>query len=100
MRRVQSLERRYSSSSSIPGVPAPPATSSTSRSLSYSSPQSSRDRVNRVGLARTLREGKKLFLFDGVKGMDLNVTDLEAHEAAMDILGFVNAAVESQGQED
>ena len=55
-----------------------------------------RDRVNRAGLARALREGRELFLFEGVKGLDLNVTELEAHEAAMEILGHVNAEVEAR----
>lgn len=97
MRRVQSLERRYSSSSSLPGAPSPSSPSApTSRPpLSYPSPPTSRDRVNRAGLARALREGRELFLFEGVKGLDLNVTELEAHEAAMEILGHVNAEMEA-----
>lgn len=90
MRRVQSLERRYSFSSS---VPSSPTTQARSR-LSYSSPPTSRDKANRASLARTLREGRDLFLFEGVNGLDLDVTDLEAHQAAMDILGFVNTEVE------
>ena len=90
MRRVQSLERRYSSSSSVP----PSSTTPTRPPLSYPSPPTSRDRINRASLARTLREGRDLFLFEGVESLDLNVTDLEAHQAAMDILGFVNTEVE------
>ena len=97
MRRVQSLERRYSSSSSLPGAPSPtsPSAPASRPPLSYPSPSSSRDRVNRAGLAQTLREGRELFLFEGIKGLDLNVTELEAHEAAMEILSFVNAEVEA-----
>lgn len=93
MRRVQSVERRYSSSSSLPPLPSPSATP-TRPPLSYPSPPTSRDRVNHASLARTLRHGRDLFLFDGAKSLDLNVTDLEAHQAAMDILGFVNTEVE------
>lgn len=93
MRRVQSLERRYSSSSSLPPPPSS-STTPTRPPLSYPSPPTSRDRVNRASLARNLRNGRDLFLFDGVKSLDLNVTDLEAHQAAMDILGFVNSEVE------
>lgn len=96
MRRVQSLERRYSSSSSLPGTPST-SPSITRAPFSFPSPPSSRDRVKCAGLARALREGRDLFLFEDVKALDLNVTDLEAHEAAMDILSFVNAEVEALG---
>lgn len=98
MRRVQSLERRYSCSSSLPGAPWPcfPPAPISRRSLTYPIPPSSRNRVNRPGLARALREGRDLFVFEGVKGLDLNVTELEAHEAAMEILSFVNAEVEAR----
>lgn len=97
MRRVQSLERRYSSSSSLPGAPSPssPSAPMSGAPPSYPFPPSSRDRVNRAGLARALREGRELLLFEGAKGLDLNVTELEAHEAAMEILSFVNAEVEA-----
>lgn len=96
MRRVQSLERRYSSSSSLPGAPSPtsPSAPMSHPPLSYPSPPSSRDRVNRAGLARALRDGRELFSFESGKGLDLNVTELEAHEAAMEILSFVNGEVE------
>ncbi|SPO02399.1 uncharacterized protein DNG_05072 [Cephalotrichum gorgonifer] len=101
MRRVQSLERRYSSASTT-SIPPPPRPLPVRRSPSWSyppptysrAPSSSRDRINRAGLARSLRAGKKLFVFEGVKALDLNVTELEAHEAAMEILAFLDAGVD------
>jgi len=77
MRRVTSVERRYSGSG-----------------MSLFSARSGNE-----GEARSVRKGRKLFAFEERKGLEVDVTDMEAHEAAVEILGYVHSRVEEWRRE-
>lgn len=81
MRRVQSVERRYSGSGLGMGF--------TGRS----------PKVESAGAAKELTRGRRLFAFEGKKGLEVDVSDMEAHEAAVEILGFIHTRMEEWRRE-
>jgi hypothetical protein len=55
---------------------------------------STRSKIKCGNLAKSLRRNRKLYMFKDYKGLQLNVTDLEAHEAAMEVLSFVTTMMD------